>query len=163
MPFIAALDHHCHSTISTLKHTTLKLIQRLWTPKLVNVAHCHRLKTLERLSSERLSGVRLCLTPTLFISSLFALQIHRSKNKWKFHLKDGIMNLNGRDYVFSKAIGDAEWWRRGEKKRRSRNSITPSIQLPDTSISFHILRLDLFQETSESLRTLTNLKDCDAP
>ncbi|KAG8126387.1 putative Transcription initiation factor IIA subunit 1-like protein [Naja naja] len=35
--------------------------------------------------------------------------IHRSKNKWKFHLKDGIMNLNGRDYVFSKAIGDAEW------------------------------------------------------
>lgn len=37
------------------------------------------------------------------------LQIHRSKNKWKFHLKDGIMNLNGRDYVFSKAIGDAEW------------------------------------------------------
>ncbi|XP_010880806.1 transcription initiation factor IIA subunit 1 isoform X2 [Esox lucius] len=36
-------------------------------------------------------------------------KIHRSKNKWKFHLKDGIMNLNGRDYVFSKAVGDAEW------------------------------------------------------
>ncbi|XP_021058147.1 transcription initiation factor IIA subunit 1-like [Mus pahari] len=36
-------------------------------------------------------------------------KIHRSKNKWKFHLKDGIMNLNGRDYVFSKATGDAEW------------------------------------------------------
>ncbi|XP_012868860.1 PREDICTED: transcription initiation factor IIA subunit 1 [Dipodomys ordii] len=36
-------------------------------------------------------------------------KIHRSKNKWKFHLKDGIMNLNGRDYIFSKAIGDAEW------------------------------------------------------
>ncbi|KAG2457450.1 STON2 protein, partial [Polypterus senegalus] len=36
-------------------------------------------------------------------------KIHRSKNKWKFHLKDGIMNLNGRDYVFFKAIGDAEW------------------------------------------------------
>ncbi|XP_072218535.1 transcription initiation factor IIA subunit 1 isoform X2 [Leuresthes tenuis] len=36
-------------------------------------------------------------------------KIHRSKNKWKFHLKDGIMNLNGRDYVFSKTIGDAEW------------------------------------------------------
>lgn len=45
--------------------------------------------------------------PPSFVSSL--LQIHRSKNKWKFHLKDGIMNLNGRDYVFSKAIGDAEW------------------------------------------------------
>uniref|UniRef100_A0A8C5QWH8 Ral transcription factor IIA subunit 1 n=1 Tax=Leptobrachium leishanense TaxID=445787 RepID=A0A8C5QWH8_9ANUR len=36
-------------------------------------------------------------------------KIHRSKNKWKFHLKDGIMNLNGRDFVFSKATGDAEW------------------------------------------------------
>lgn len=36
-------------------------------------------------------------------------KIHRSKNKWKFHLKDGIMNLNGRDYIFFKAIGDAEW------------------------------------------------------
>uniref|UniRef100_S4RL05 General transcription factor IIA, 1 n=1 Tax=Petromyzon marinus TaxID=7757 RepID=S4RL05_PETMA len=36
-------------------------------------------------------------------------KIHRSKNKWKFHLKDGIMNLNGRDFVFSRATGDAEW------------------------------------------------------
>ncbi|KAM6915187.1 transcription initiation factor IIA subunit 1 [Xenentodon cancila] len=36
-------------------------------------------------------------------------KIHRSKNKWKFHLKDGIMNLKGKDFVFSKAIGDAEW------------------------------------------------------
>ncbi|XP_038140991.1 transcription initiation factor IIA subunit 1 [Cyprinodon tularosa] len=36
-------------------------------------------------------------------------KIHRSKTKWKFHLKDGIMNLNGRDFVFSKATGDAEW------------------------------------------------------
>ncbi|ELU04277.1 hypothetical protein CAPTEDRAFT_105674 [Capitella teleta] len=36
-------------------------------------------------------------------------KIHRSKNRWKFHLKDGIMNLNGRDYVFQKATGDAEW------------------------------------------------------
>lgn len=47
-------------------------------------------------------------------------QIHRSKNKWKFHLKDGIMNLNGRDYVFSKAIGDAEWWSRKKKKQTKR-------------------------------------------
>lgn len=44
--------------------------------------------------------------------------------------------------------------------KRSRNSLTP-INLPDTSISFHILGLDLFQETSESLRTLTNPKDCE--
>jgi len=36
-------------------------------------------------------------------------KITRSRNKWKFHLKDGIMNLNGEDYVFQKASGDAEW------------------------------------------------------
>lgn len=36
-------------------------------------------------------------------------KITRSRNKWKFHLKDGIMNLQGRDYVFQKAVGDAEW------------------------------------------------------
>ena len=36
-------------------------------------------------------------------------QITRSRNKWKFHLKDGVMNLSGKDYVFQKAVGDAEW------------------------------------------------------
>lgn len=40
---------------------------------------------------------------------LFILQIHRSKNRWKFHLKDGVMCYGGRDYVFSKAVGEAEW------------------------------------------------------
>lgn len=36
-------------------------------------------------------------------------KITRAKNKWKFHLKDGIMNLNGKDYVFQRAHGEAEW------------------------------------------------------
>ncbi|XP_066234404.1 TFIIA-alpha and beta-like factor [Saccopteryx leptura] len=36
-------------------------------------------------------------------------KVHRSKNKWKFYLKDGVMCFGGRDYVFAKAIGDAEW------------------------------------------------------
>ncbi|XP_017473556.1 PREDICTED: transcription initiation factor IIA subunit 1-like, partial [Rhagoletis zephyria] len=36
-------------------------------------------------------------------------KITRSRNKWKFHFKDGIMNLHGKDYVFQKAVGDAEW------------------------------------------------------
>jgi hypothetical protein len=36
-------------------------------------------------------------------------KITRARNKWKFHLKDGIMNLNGKDYVFARANGDAEW------------------------------------------------------
>lgn len=47
--------------------------------------------------------------PRLMMSSLSGLQIHRSKNRWKFHLKDGVMSYGGRDYVFSKAVGEAEW------------------------------------------------------
>ncbi|NXD36818.1 TF2AY factor, partial [Copsychus sechellarum] len=36
-------------------------------------------------------------------------KIHRTKNKWKFFLKDGVMSIEGKDHVFAKAIGDAEW------------------------------------------------------
>ncbi|KFO56683.1 Stonin-1 [Corvus brachyrhynchos] len=36
-------------------------------------------------------------------------KIHRTKNKWKFYLKDGVMSIGGKDHVFSKATGDAEW------------------------------------------------------
>ncbi|CAG9819307.1 unnamed protein product [Phaedon cochleariae] len=36
-------------------------------------------------------------------------KIIRNRNRWKFYLKDGIMNLNGADYVFQKSTGDAEW------------------------------------------------------
>lgn len=36
-------------------------------------------------------------------------KITRIRNKWKFHLKDGIMNVDGKDYIFQKANGDAEW------------------------------------------------------
>ncbi|ENN70447.1 hypothetical protein HUJ04_002085 [Dendroctonus ponderosae] len=36
-------------------------------------------------------------------------KIIRNRNKWKFYLKDGIMNLSGIDFVFQKANGEAEW------------------------------------------------------
>ncbi|BES93677.1 Transcription factor IIA, alpha/beta subunit [Nesidiocoris tenuis] len=36
-------------------------------------------------------------------------KITRTRNKWKFYFKDGIMNLGGKDYVFQKSNGDAEW------------------------------------------------------
>lgn len=36
-------------------------------------------------------------------------KISRNKSKWKFTLKDGIMNLNGRDHVFQKGLGEADW------------------------------------------------------
>lgn len=36
-------------------------------------------------------------------------KVHRARNKWKFQLKDGVMNINNRDYCFQKCTGDAEW------------------------------------------------------
>jgi len=36
-------------------------------------------------------------------------KIHRTKSRWKFNLKVGIMSLNGRDHVFQKAVGEANW------------------------------------------------------
>ncbi|KAI8988843.1 transcription factor IIA, alpha/beta subunit [Pilobolus umbonatus] len=36
-------------------------------------------------------------------------KVTRTKSKWKCVLKDGIMLLNGRDYLFHRANGDFEW------------------------------------------------------
>ncbi|KAI9803608.1 MAG: hypothetical protein M1825_001951 [Sarcosagium campestre] len=36
-------------------------------------------------------------------------KVQRVKNKWKCTLKDGVLNVNNREYVFSKATGDFEW------------------------------------------------------
>lgn len=36
-------------------------------------------------------------------------KVHKVKTRWKYTLKDGIANVNGLDYVFSKATGESEW------------------------------------------------------
>lgn len=36
-------------------------------------------------------------------------KISRTKNKWRLTLKSGIMSINGRDYIFNKAVGEADW------------------------------------------------------
>lgn len=36
-------------------------------------------------------------------------KVQRVKNKWKYVLKDGISNINGKEYVFSKGSGESEW------------------------------------------------------
>ncbi|CAH2355175.1 transcription initiation factor IIA large subunit [[Candida] railenensis] len=36
-------------------------------------------------------------------------KVQRVKNKWKSTLKEGVANINGRDYVFQKANGESEW------------------------------------------------------
>ncbi|KAJ2894226.1 transcription factor IIA subunit alpha [Coemansia aciculifera] len=37
-------------------------------------------------------------------------KVTRSKSKWKCVLRDGIMLINGRDYLFQKATGEFEWY-----------------------------------------------------
>ncbi|NXH23176.1 TF2AY factor, partial [Bucco capensis] len=52
-------------------------------------------------------------TPDLFDTDNVILcqydRIHRSKNKWKFFLINGVMSFEGKEHLFAKAIGDAEW------------------------------------------------------
>jgi len=36
-------------------------------------------------------------------------KVQRTKNKWKVNLKDGIMHIGGREYIFHKAMGEFEW------------------------------------------------------
>ncbi|GAA94602.1 hypothetical protein E5Q_01254 [Mixia osmundae IAM 14324] len=36
-------------------------------------------------------------------------KVQRVKNKWKIVLKDGIMSINGKDYLFSRCNGELEW------------------------------------------------------
>lgn len=36
-------------------------------------------------------------------------KVQRVKNKWKCNLKEGIANIEGRDYIFQRATGESEW------------------------------------------------------
>ncbi|KAJ3054968.1 hypothetical protein HK097_000193 [Rhizophlyctis rosea] len=36
-------------------------------------------------------------------------KVNRIKNKWKCTLKDGIVSVGGKDYLFNRATGDFEW------------------------------------------------------
>uniref|UniRef100_G3U1R9 Ral transcription factor IIA subunit 1 like n=1 Tax=Loxodonta africana TaxID=9785 RepID=G3U1R9_LOXAF len=55
-------------------------------------------------------GIADCdLSDSSYLCVCSYLKVHRNKNKWKFYLKDGVMCFGGKDYVFAKAVGDAEW------------------------------------------------------
>jgi len=36
-------------------------------------------------------------------------KVSRTKNKWKCQLKDGIINIDGRDYLFHRASGEMQF------------------------------------------------------
>lgn len=72
-----------------------------------NVIVCQYDKVMGNFDQNNISFVEVVY---IFIHFLYKkIQITRIKNRWKFHLKDGIMNINARDYMFCKANGDAEW------------------------------------------------------
>ncbi|GAA6063895.1 hypothetical protein JCM10212_002427 [Sporobolomyces blumeae] len=43
-----------------------------------------------------------------FVIALYE-KVQRVKNKWKVTLKDGLISVNGKDYLFSKCNGEFEW------------------------------------------------------
>eukprot|EP00842_Homolaphlyctis_polyrhiza_P002876 jgi/Hompol1/358/HPOL_001091-RA len=69
------------------------------------------------LTREKIDAMLLAVDPAALheyaeVSNLLLCQfekVQRVKNKWKCALKDGVINVNGKDYLFSKANCDFEW------------------------------------------------------
>ncbi|KAH7320187.1 transcription factor IIA, alpha/beta subunit [Stachybotrys elegans] len=53
----------------------------------------------EEVDDEGLGNIMLCMYD----------KVQRVKNKWKCTLKDGVLTVNGKEYVFHKATGEYEW------------------------------------------------------
>ncbi|KAJ4137530.1 transcription factor IIA subunit alpha [Fusarium equiseti] len=51
------------------------------------------------VDDEGLGNIMLCMYD----------KVQRVKNKWKCTLKDGVLTVNGKEYVFHKATGEYEW------------------------------------------------------
>lgn len=56
-------------------------------------------KDEEEVDDEGLGHIMLCMYD----------KVQRVKNKWKCVLKDGVLTVNGKEYVFHKATGEYEW------------------------------------------------------
>ncbi|KFA53688.1 hypothetical protein S40293_03857 [Stachybotrys chartarum IBT 40293] len=53
----------------------------------------------DEVDDEGLGNIMLCMYD----------KVQRVKNKWKCTLKDGVLTVNGKEYVFHKATGEYEW------------------------------------------------------
>ncbi|CCF37932.1 transcription factor IIA [Colletotrichum higginsianum] len=56
-------------------------------------------KDEDEVDDEGLGHIMLCMYD----------KVQRVKNKWKCILKDGVLTVNGKEYVFHKATGEYEW------------------------------------------------------
>jgi hypothetical protein len=68
-------------------------------------------KTLKRVDKARpilcsVHTIRWAVLASMFFVGLFCVaQVGRVKNKWKCLLKDGMIHINGKDYLFAKCTG----------------------------------------------------------
>uniref|UniRef100_A0A4W5JHD9 General transcription factor IIA, 1-like n=1 Tax=Hucho hucho TaxID=62062 RepID=A0A4W5JHD9_9TELE len=67
------------------------------------------LQALQEVDGSSDDGISSSSGDSVGMDEITVEEIHRSKNRWKFYLKDGVMCYGGKDYVFSKAVGEAEW------------------------------------------------------
>ncbi|OZJ03606.1 hypothetical protein BZG36_03691 [Bifiguratus adelaidae] len=74
-------------------------------------------------------------------------KVTRTKNKWKCVLKDGIMLVNGRDYLFHRANGDFECM--VEEKM-------PQAKLIQECANCHVTKTPLWRRTPDKKKALCN-------
>lgn len=46
------------------------------------------------------------MTMTVTMTMVMVMKVARTRQKWKVHLKDGVMRINGKDHLFHTAVGD---------------------------------------------------------
>jgi len=73
-------------------------------PESDHLVLCQFEKVRARVDELLLTGCESCL-----VAHEPSTQVIRIKNKRKCNLKDGVMRLNGRDFLFSKANGEFEF------------------------------------------------------
>jgi transcription initiation factor TFIIA large subunit len=65
--------------------------------------------SLSSLSSDEMSDDDEAMEQTEHQIVCAFESVKRTKNKWKFVLRNGVMHIDGEDYLFNKMLGDGEW------------------------------------------------------
>ncbi|KAJ3395118.1 NME NM23 member 5 [Chytriomyces hyalinus] len=85
-------------------------------------------------------------------------KVNRTKNKWKCVFKDGIVHVNGKDYLFHKASADFEWFLLWNKRIfPSPNSTSPMFNDSIQVCSASLLMMSEHQHSHEQKESLDPL------
>jgi transcription initiation factor TFIIA large subunit len=52
---------------------------------------------------------KVCFVLCVHCERFVVLQVSRTRNRWKFGFKDGLLDINNVDRAFHRASGEAEW------------------------------------------------------